>query len=81
MYQVSVAVFTQTADLYCARVGAAATAPADKTVVVPDVTALIVQVPTPMLRTVMAVPIGKATLALVGILKAIAVALFIISRA
>jgi hypothetical protein len=71
----------QTADLYCPRVGAAATAPADRTVVVPDVTALIVQVPAPMLRTVMAVPIGKATLALVGILKAMAVALFIISRA
>jgi hypothetical protein len=70
----------QTADLYCARVGLAATAPADKIVVVPDVTALIVQVPAPILRTVMAVPIGKATLALVGILKAMAVALFIISR-
>jgi hypothetical protein len=70
----------QTADLYCARVGLAATAPPDRTVVVPDVTALIVQTPTPMLRTVMAVPTGKATLALVGILKAIAVALFIISK-
>jgi NaMN:DMB phosphoribosyltransferase len=70
----------QTALLYCPRVGAAAVAPADKTVVVPDVTALIVQVPTPMLRTVMAVPTGKATLALVGSLKAMAVALFIISR-
>jgi hypothetical protein len=70
----------QTADLYCPRVGAAAVAPADKTVVVPDVTALIVQVPAPIFRTVMAVPIGKATLALVGILKAMAVALFIISR-
>jgi hypothetical protein len=46
--------------------------------VVPLVTAEIVQVPRPMLRTVITVPIGKATLALVGILKAIAVALFII---
>jgi hypothetical protein len=70
----------QTALLYCARVGAAATAPAERIVVVPEVTALIVQTPAPMLRTVMAVPIGKATEALVGILKAIAVALFIISR-
>jgi hypothetical protein len=70
----------QTADLYCARVGDAGTVPAERIVVVPDVTALIVHVPAPMLRTVMAVPTGKATLALVGILKAIAVALFIISR-
>jgi hypothetical protein len=69
----------QTADLYCPRVGAAAVAPADRTVVVPDVTALIVHVPVPMLRTVMAVPIGKATEALVGILNAIAEDLFIIS--
>jgi hypothetical protein len=70
----------QAADLYCARVGAAATAPALRTVVVPEVTAEIVQRPTPMLRTVITVPIGKATDALVGILKAIAVALFMISR-
>jgi hypothetical protein len=33
-----------------------------------------------MFKTVITVPIGKATEALVGILKAIAVALFIISR-
>jgi hypothetical protein len=70
----------QAADLYCARVGAAATALALRTVVVPDVTAEIVQTPTPMLRTVITVPIGKATDALVGILKAIAVALSMISR-
>jgi hypothetical protein len=70
----------QTADLYCARVGLAAVAPADKTVVVAGVTAEIVQVPAPMLRTVIAVPTGKATEALVGSLKAMAVALFIISR-
>jgi hypothetical protein len=69
----------QAADLYCARVGDAATAPALRTVVVPDVTAEIVQVPAPMLRTVITVPIGNATEALVGILKAIAVALFITS--
>jgi hypothetical protein len=70
----------QTALLCCPRVGDALTAPALVTVVVPGVTADMVQVPAPMLRTVMAVPTGKATLALVGILKAIAVALFIISR-
>jgi hypothetical protein len=70
----------QTADLYCPRVGLAAVAPADKTVVVAGVTAEIVQVPAPLLRTVIAVPIGKATEALVGSLKAMAVALFIISR-
>ena len=51
-----------------------------RTVVVPGVTAEIVQTPTPILRTVITVPIGNATDALVGIWKAIAVALFIISR-
>jgi hypothetical protein len=74
---VSVAVLMQAADLYCARVGDAAVAPADKTVVVPDVTALIVQVPAPLFNTVMTVPTGKATEAFVGILNAMAVALFI----
>jgi hypothetical protein len=67
----------QTAVLYCAKVGEAAVAPAERTVVVPEVTALIVQVPAPLLRIVIAVPTGNATEALVGILKAIAVALFI----
>jgi hypothetical protein len=70
----------QTAVLYCARVGDAAVAPADNTVVVPGVTALIVQLPAPILSIVIAVPIGNATDALVGILNAIAVALFIISN-
>jgi hypothetical protein len=65
----------QAADLYCANVGAAAVAPAERTVVVPDVTAEIVQTPTPMLRTVMTVPIGCATEALVGILIALDAAL------
>jgi hypothetical protein len=67
-YQVSVAVLMQAADLYCARVGEAATVPADKIVVVPGVTAEIVQAPTPMLRIVRTVPIGNATDAFVGIL-------------
>jgi hypothetical protein len=67
----------QTAVLYCAKVGEAATAPAERTVVVPEVTAEIVQVPAPIFKTVRAVPTGKATEAFVGILKAIAVALFI----
>jgi hypothetical protein len=65
----------QAADLYCARVGAAAVAPAERIVVVPLVTAEIVQTPAPMFRTVITVPIGCATLALVGILIAFAEAL------
>jgi hypothetical protein len=67
----------QAADLYCARVGEAATAPALSTVVVPGVTAEIVVVPTPTDKTVRTVPIGKAVVAFVGILNAMAVALFI----
>ena len=70
----------QTAVLYCASVGEAAVAPADRTVVVPEVTAEIVTVPAPLLRTVIAVPTGKATEALVGSLNATAVALFIGTR-
>lgn len=80
MYQVSVPVLMQAADLYCAMVGAAATAPAERTVVVPDVTAEIVQTPTPLLRIVMHEPTGIAAVAFVGIFKAIAVALFIGTR-
>jgi hypothetical protein len=68
------------ADLYCARVGDAAVAPADKTVVVPEVVALIVQVPAPIFNTVMQVPIGNATDAFVGILKAFADALDIVTN-
>ena len=67
----------QLAALYCETVGEAATAPALRTVVVPDVTALIVQVPAPLFNTVMQVPTGNATEALVGILNATAVPLFI----
>jgi hypothetical protein len=70
----------QTAVLYCANVGAAGVEPAERIVVVPEVTALIVQVPAPMLSTVKAVPIGNATEAFVGILKATAVPLFINSK-
>jgi len=40
---VSVPVLMHAADLYCERVGDAATAPALRTVVVPEVTAEIVQ--------------------------------------
>jgi hypothetical protein len=57
----------QAADLYWASVGAAAVAPAESTVVVPLVTAEIVQVPAPILRTLITVPIGCATLAFVGV--------------
>jgi hypothetical protein len=57
----------QAADLYWVKVGEALTAPALATVVVPGVTAEIVQVPTPILRTVKTVPISKLTEASVGI--------------
>jgi hypothetical protein len=80
MYQVSAATFTHAALLLVARVGEAATAPADRTVVVPEVTAEIVQSPAPLLRIVMTDPTGIAAVALVGIFKAIAVALFIGTR-
>jgi hypothetical protein len=63
------------AALYCARVGAAGTAPAERIVVVPEVTALIVQIPAPMLMMFSTVPIGKAVVAFVGILKVLAEAL------
>jgi hypothetical protein len=49
-------------------------------VVVPEVTALTVQVPAPRFNTVMHVPTGNATEALVGILKAFAEALFIVTN-
>jgi hypothetical protein len=67
----------QAADLYCARVGEAATDPADRTVVVPEVTALIVQVPAPLFKIVITVPTGIAAVAFVGIFRATAVPLFI----
>jgi hypothetical protein len=79
-YQVSVPVLIQAADLYCSKVGDAAVAPALSTVVVPGVTAEIVQVPTPIDNTVKTVPIGYATAAFVGILNATAVALFMINN-
>jgi len=60
-----------------ARVGDAAVAPALNTVVVPGVTALIVQVPVPMFKTVMTVPTAKLYVASVGNLNAIAEDLFI----
>jgi hypothetical protein len=59
MYHAFAAVLIQAADLYCPRVGDAATAPALNTVVVPDVTALIVQTPTPIFNTVITVPTAK----------------------
>jgi hypothetical protein len=57
-YQASVPVLIQAADLYCPIVGAAAVAPDDRIVVVPEVTAEIVQMPAPIFRTVITVPIG-----------------------
>lgn len=75
----SVAVLIQAAVLYCATVGAAAVVPADKTVVVPDVTAEIVHTPAPTFITVITVPTGKAVVAFVGILKLLADALFMVT--
>ena len=72
----SVAVFIKAQDLYWDKVGEAATAPADKIVVVPGVTALIVTNPAPLFNTVMTVPTGIAAEALVGIFRATAVPLF-----
>jgi hypothetical protein len=46
--------------LYWATVGEAEVAPALVTVVVPEVTALMVSNPAPVLRIVIAVPLGKA---------------------
>jgi hypothetical protein len=75
MYQVSVKILIIAQDLYCASVGAAATAPAERIVVVPLVTAETVQRPAPIFSKLITVPIGCATLALVGILMALAEAL------
>jgi hypothetical protein len=80
MYQASVAVLMQAADLYCESVGDAAVAPALSTVVVALVVAEIVQVPAPIFITVITVPTAKATDALVGILNALADALFIVTN-
>jgi hypothetical protein len=80
MYQVSVPVLIQAAERFCARVGEADTAPADRIVVVPEVTAEMVQRPAPLLRIVMTDPTGIAAVALVGIFRATAVALFIDTR-
>jgi hypothetical protein len=49
-------------------------------VVVPEVTAEIVQSPAPLLRIVITDPTGIAAVALVGIFRATAVALFIDTR-
>jgi hypothetical protein len=65
-----VSVLIHAADLYCSRVGLAATEAALSTVVVPGVTAEIVVTPTPIDSTVSTVPIGYATAAFVGILNA-----------
>jgi hypothetical protein len=80
MYQVSVPVLMQAAVLFVPSVGEAATAPAERTVVVPEVTAEIVQRPAPLLRIVITDPTGMAAVALVGIFRATAVALFIDTR-
>lgn len=77
MTQLFAEVFMQVAALNCPSVGDALTAPALLTVVVPGVTAEIVQVPVPIFKTVSTEPMAKLVVASVGILNAIAVALFI----
>ena len=80
MHQVSVAIFMQLAAENCfLNSGADAVAPVDEIVVVPDETASIVVLPTPVWITFITDPIGKATLALVGIRKSLAVATFIVT--
>ena len=74
--QVSVAILMQEAtELTTRSFGAVLVAPVLRTVVVPLDTAEIVQSPAPMFITVITVPTGCATEALVGILKALAEAL------
>ncbi len=62
------AVLMQVAALCCAKVGDALTAPADVTVVVPGVTALMVRRPAPVFMMVTAVPMPKFVVASVGML-------------
>lgn len=58
IYHASVAVLIQVAALYCPKVGEAAVAPVDSTVVVAGVTALIVVRPAPICIKVMVEPIA-----------------------
>ena len=73
--QVFAAVLMQVAALCCAKVGDALTAPADVTVVVPGVTALMVKRPAPVLIMVTAVPMPKLVVASVGMLTVLVEAL------
>jgi hypothetical protein len=70
--QAFAAVLIATADLYCVNLGAAGVPAADTTVVVPEVTALIVKSPAPELRKDIAVPTGKLYVASVGMLTVFA---------
>ncbi len=58
-----------------ANVGDALVAPAEVTVVVPGVTALMVKRPAPVLITVIAVPMPKLVVASVGMLTVLVLAL------
>jgi hypothetical protein len=60
MVQAFVEIFIATQDLYCPTVGAAEVVPALVMVVVPEVTALTVNVPAPVFKIVIAVPFGNA---------------------
>ena len=74
----SVPVLIRAHDLYCAKIGDAATVPADRTVTPPAPE--MVTTPAPLLRTVMTVPTGKATDAFVGIVRVEADALDRVTR-
>ena len=71
----------QEADENCfLNFGAVAVAPVEEIVVVPEVTALIVVCPAPIWITFITDPVGKATLALVGIKKSLALATDIVTN-
>ncbi len=75
---VSVATLIHEAAEYLARsFGAVEVPPVEVMVVVPDVTALMVVAPVPSWVTLIIEPTGKATEALVGIRKSLAVETFI----
>lgn len=70
----------QTAPRCCATVGDALVAPAEVTVVVPGVTALMVNKPAPVLMIVIVVPMPKLVVASVGMLTVFVEALEVKTR-
>jgi hypothetical protein len=70
----------QTAALFCAILGDALVAPADVTVVVPGVVALMVVSAVPVFKIVIAVPMPKLVVASVGMLTVLADAFVVNTR-